>query len=353
MVQLSMGKTTSSLANTKKFPSWHCITRIYTLDLTERNIDYQAVCQKKVTICSSHSAITEYSFPSDDARELYHFELDEQECKNYVAESVAEFLSENIDVDPSSKIVIGVSGGGDSNTLIEAFLASEKINAKQMIAVMMLGIPDWDRGKQRAEMICSTHGVQLKFIEAETVNKLLGRNSNNDWVEDFEKVFPDTDLEALGTLAVRLSLMSVAESEGAQAIVTGLNLEDLLSECLFRTMQGLLPLPFPVRIIDGIPLWYPLYKIPKKILDGCHPNFSLANYRDRYPGKMLSRAHAYYLSQMLNSHLPGSEFDLLNGFKTLSKMNKSYSYYEKDLGFSVIEQLPKELKNNWLMFTQM
>lgn len=319
----------------------------------DRNIDYQAICQKRIQTKPSSLGVAEYSFPSPDTKELYHFEFSEQECKEYVATAVNAFLTNEINIDSSSKIVIGVSGGGDSNTLVEAFLASGKIKAEQIIAVMMLGIPDWDRGKERAESICRVHGVELRFVEPEMVNHLLGRKNPSDWVEDFEKTFPDADLEVLGTLAIRLSLMFVAKSEEAQAIVTGLNLEDLLAECFFTTMQGQLPAPFPVRLIDGIPLWYPLYKIPKKILDGCHPKFSLANYDDRYPSKMLTRANVYYLSQMLHAHLPGSEFDLLNGFKALSQLNKKYGCYDETLGFSVAEKLPQDLKNTWLMFTQM
>jgi hypothetical protein len=319
----------------------------------DRNIDYQAICQKKIQSKQSPLGVAEYSFPSPDAKELYHIEFSEQECKNYVSIAVDAFFKTEVNISSSSKIVIGVSGGGDSNTLIEAFLASGKIQANQIIAVMMLGIPDWDCGRKRAESICRAHGVELRFVEPEMVNRLLGRKTSNDWVEDFETIFPDADLEVLGTLAIRLSLIFVAKSEEAQAIVTGLNLEDLLAECFFTTMQGQLPSPFPVRLIDGIPLWYPLYKIPKKILDGCHPKFSLANYADRYPSKMLNRANFYYLSQMLHAHLPGSEFDLLNGFKALSQLNTDYSCYDETLGFSVSATLPQDLKNKWLIFTQM
>lgn len=319
----------------------------------DRNIDYQSLCQKPINHRSSPLPVSEYSFPSQDASEVSHFEMNEKDCKNYVATSVGDFLKEHVHVDRSARIVLGVSGGGDSNTLIEAFLTSQIVTPQQILAVMMLGIPDWDKGKQRAESICQSHGVELKFVEQEEVNRLLGRKSNNDWVEDFERVFPDADLEVIGTLGIRLSLMSVARSVGAQSIVTGLNLEDILAECFLSTMQGLLPPPFPVRIIDNMPVWYPLYKIPKKILDGCHPRFSLANYMDRYPSKMLARAHIYYLAQMLNTNLPGSEFDLLNGFQKLSRANSNYSQFDETLGYSVTEQIPQDLKNTWLMFTQM
>lgn len=319
----------------------------------DRNIDYKGICQKDIKYRPSINPVAEYSFPSENSQENLHFEFSEKQCKEYVLNNVSSFFETDVTIDPLSKIVIGISGGGDSNTLIEAFLNTGKIKNDQITAVMMLGIPDWDKGRSRAEAICEKHGIELKFVNSQAVNGLLGRNGEGDWLEDFEKMFPDADLEVLGTLAVRLSLISVAKSVGAQSIVTGLNLEDVLSECLLTTMQGKLPLPFPVRMIDGISLWYPLYNIPKKILDGCYPKYSLANYEDRYPSKMLGRANVYYLAQMLNSLIPGSEFDLLKGYKELAKKNKDEGYYDEKLGFTVLQEIPQELKNRWIVFTQM
>lgn len=319
----------------------------------DRNIDYKSICQKDIKSRPAINPVAEYTFPSEGAQENLHFEFSERQCKEYVLQQVSNFFENEVVIEPTSKIVIGISGGGDSNTIIEAFLTSGKVHRDQIVAVMMLGIPDWDKGRPRAEAICAQHNVELRFVDPYTVNQLLGRTKENDWLEDFEKVFPDADLEVLGTLAIRLSLISVAKSVGAQAIVTGLNLEDILAECLLSTMQGESPLPFPVRNIDGISLWYPLYSIPKKILDGCHPKYSLANYEERYPSKMMGRANVYYLGQMLNSLIPGSEFDLLHGFKKLANKNTNLGVYDEKLGFSVLQQLPLELRNRWMLFTQM
>lgn len=319
----------------------------------DRNIDYLSVCQKDIQIRPTRNAVAEYTFPSNDAKDLLHFEFSEKQCKEYVLKQVLSFFENDVVLDSKAKIVIGISGGGDSNTLIEAFLNSGKIRQDQIIAVMMLGIPDWDKGKSRAEAICGQYNIELRFVDSSEVNQLIGREGKDTWLEDFEQIFPDADLEVLGTLAVRLSLCNVARSVGAQAIVTGLNLEDILAECLLATMQGKLPSPFPVRIIDGVPLWYPLYAIPKKILDGCHPKYSLANYEDRFPSKMLVRANVYYMAQMLNSLIPGIEFDLLKGFKELAVKNTDNGYFDKDLGFSVVDKLPTELKQRWMVFTQM
>lgn len=321
--------------------------------LPNRNIDYPTLCRKDISFKRAVGGVAEYSFPSEDGKEINHFEFSQKECQDYVAKEVVKFLENEVTVDPRRKIVIGVSGGGDSNTLIKSFIKSQLVKKDQLIAVMMLGIPDWDLGKDRASALCQEHNVPLRFVEANQVNRLLGRKSSADWVEDFEKVFPDADLEVLGTLAIRLALRHIAEEVDAQSIVTGLNLEDILGECLLATVQGKLPPPFPVRIIDNLPLWLPLYRIPKKILDGCYPDFSLANYNDRYPSHMLGRAIPYYFSQMLSSNLPGIEFDLIDGYKKLISNQKHFGQFDDVLGFSTVEVLPEELKNQWLMFTQM
>jgi hypothetical protein len=55
----------------------------------------------------------------------------------------------------------------------------------------------------------------------------------------------------------------------------------------------------------------------------------------------------------MHTNIPGIEFDLLNGFQKLSKMNKNFGYYDEDLGFSTIEKIPQELRNQWNRFLQM
>jgi RimJ/RimL family protein N-acetyltransferase len=48
--------------------------------------------------------------------------------------------------------------------------------------------------------------------------------------------------------------------------------------------------PFPRRVVDGVSIFYPLYRCPKRILDGCFPKYSLENYENRYPSHLHGRA---------------------------------------------------------------
>ena len=101
------------------------------------------------------------------------------------------------------------------------------VKKDQLVAVMMMGIPDWDLGG-RAEELCAKHDIQLEFVNADEVNQLLGRKTTSDWVTSFEKAFPEAGLEVLGTLAIRVALEHAAKTKfDSQTIAIGLNLEDL------------------------------------------------------------------------------------------------------------------------------
>lgn len=317
----------------------------------DRNIDYYTAINKHVKIKSSKNPVSEYTFPAESGKELHHFELSQQECRKYVVKEVSHFLQNEVILD-SRKIILGISGGGDSNTLMLSFLESGFVQKEQLIAVMMLGIPDWDRGKSRAEAICKDHGVDLQFVDMEQINSLLGKPKHRDWVEDFEKIFPDADLEVLGTHCIRLALSYIAKKENAQAVVTGLNLEDILAECFFAIMRGKIPPPFPIRPIDRLAFWHPLYRIPKKIIDGCYPKYSFQNYNDRYPSNMLGRAIPYYLSQCIHGMMPGVEFDLLEGFKEISKLQRSYGVFDPALGFSTVDPISDDIRDKWNQFIE-
>mgnify|MGYP001565910924 CR=1 FL=1 len=320
---------------------------------TDRNIDYPALLNKPIEFVREAKAITEYSFDAHDEEDntISHVELTPEDCMAFVTDKVSLFLKDDVNLDPNAKIVVGVSGGGDSNAILHALLGTGKIKKEQLVPVMILGIPDWDKGRPWAEAICDNLGIKLTVLSSKDINTLLKRKTtSDDWAYDFEKLFPDADLEMIGTHAVRIGLRHIALKEQAQAMITGLNLEDLLAEAMLNLMQGERPLPFPVRTIDEMDLWYPLYQCPKKIIDGCFPKYALENYNDRFPSKMYWRAACYYLAQMVHPTLPGIEYTLLEGFKKMANTDKRKLYFDKKLGFSSTEKLDEETHAIWMKF---
>lgn len=317
---------------------------------TDRNIDYASLINKPINLHNSASPTAEYSFDNHELdSQVHHFQLSQIECKAFVTDYVKEFFK-NINLS-SAPIVVGISGGGDSNTLLNALINSGLINKEQLVPVIALGIPDWDLALERAELICQESGLALKVVSSVEIDKLLKRTKKTgNWTVDFERFYPNTEIEVICPLIVRLALSAVAREINAQAVIIGSNLEDILADCFLLTMQGKLPSKFPVRQVDNITIWYPLYKCPKKILDGCYPRLSLQNYQSRSPSKNYWRSLVYYISQSLNNTLPGVEYKLLEGWQNISNNHYTKPIYVEELGFSTLDEVAAEDIAHWNAF---
>ncbi|MDR6935339.1 hypothetical protein [Luteibacter sp. 3190] len=311
----------------------------------DRNIDYHEIIPETIITDVGADDVSEYFF-SNNNRSYLLSGLTSEECRDYVNASVNAVIDAHGSDIRAAHVVVGISGGGDSNALLGALVAA---GVKNIYPVMMMGIPDWDRGKHRAEAICAAHNIPLRVVESGDVGRLLGVAEGRNWVQAFEETYPDVDFEMLGTLAVRLVLAAVAKEQGATTVITGTNLEDLLGEALMCILEGQPPLPYPRRKIGDIDIFYPLYTCPKKIIDGCFPKYSLENYEDRFPSRLRGRALAYYLAQSMNALIPGIEFDLLEGLRKLSR-NWDSSHFDSDLGFTVLRSISKESKDRWNAF---
>jgi hypothetical protein len=320
----------------------------------DRNLNYNALLSDARSTTEQVPAaepVAEYTFPPGTYGYITHTTLDVKACRDFVSESVADFVEAYREVlSESPTIVVGTSGGGDSNALLTALVDATRNLSISITPVMLLGVPEWDAATDRAKELCGILGLPLKFVGSERVSLLLGRPGNSsNWLRDFHEHFPREDSDVIGTLAIRLALSDVARKLGTSCVVTGLNLEDLLAECFLRLTQGELPLEFPVRNLDGINFCYPVYRVPKKLLDGCYPEYALANYRERSVGVMMGRAIPYYLAQSMNSTVPGIEFDLLEGFRSLPHVRPLTS---PEFGFATLPdfEVRSELRSRWAKY---
>jgi len=209
---------------------------------------------------------------------------------------------------------------------------------------MLKGIPDWDQGVSRARELCRFHGLELKIIEEQDIKELIGvpRNSSS-LIDRFEREFKGDDFEFLGTLLIRLALTKRAQELGTRFICTGLNLEDIVCENMFRLASGLKPSSFPLRTIGDINLILPLWLCPKRILDGCFPNFSRENYEARYPCFSLGRNFYYSVVYNLQSQFPGFLEQLAQGLSELSRQDPVVYTFNEQLGFHVERFVPLHL----------
>ena len=275
----------------------------------------------------------------------YLKKLDTEECRYVIAERVKDTVLENIP--PGTHLVVGVSGGGDSNSLLHG-LTQIKDYGLVVHPVIITGIPEWDLGVPRAKELCDKYSLDLTVVDEQDVKSLLGiSNDNVSLMERFLKVFKGDDFEFIGTLLIRLALIRHAKLIGTSYISTGLNLEDVLCENLFRVSSGMKPAACPKRIIGNINLVYPLWLCPKRIIDGCFPKFSLENYDVRYPCHSLGRNLYYSLIYTIQSQFPGFVEQLARGFSELSLQDAPNYIYDQQLGFHVERPIPTELRQKF------
>jgi tRNA(Ile)-lysidine synthase TilS/MesJ len=293
---------------------------------------------------------TEYFYQRlDNARsnaEVYLKKLSPPECRAAIAARVADTVRESLPA--GSHLVVGVSGGGDSNSLLYG-LSQLKDHGLTIHPVIIKGIPDWDQGVPRAQELCASYGLPLRIMDEHEVKALLGiPRDSTALIDRFEKEFPGDDFEFVGTLLIRLALAKHARDVGAAHISTGLNLEDVLCENMFRLSTGLPPAPVPVRAIGDVTLVLPLWLCPKRIIDGCFPKYSLANYQSRYPCFSLGRNLYYSLVYSMQSQFPGFPEQLARGLSELAAREPTVYTYDEQLGFHVERFVPLPLRARFL-----
>ncbi len=297
-----------------------------------------------------HSQATEYFYQQLDnvqgTSELFLKKLSPEECRTIISARVAETIRAT--VPHGASLVVGVSGGGDSNSLLYG-LSQIQDHGLNVYPVIIKGIPDWDSGVPRAQDLCNTYGLDLIVVEESEIKELLGVPHNSaSLIERFEREFKGDDFEFLGTLLIRLALSKRAREIGTQFICTGLNLEDLLCESLFRISTGLKPASFPTRIIEEITLVLPLWLCPKRIIDGCFPKFSLQNYDARYPCFSLGRNLYYSVIYAMQSQFPGLMEQMARGISELSLEDPVTYNFDEQLGFHVERFVPFPLRHKFL-----
>jgi tRNA(Ile)-lysidine synthase TilS/MesJ len=285
---------------------------------------------------------TEYVYQKLDnktgAAEAFLKKLSPDECRSIIVDRVGETVRAHIPA--GSTIVVGVSGGGDSNALLYGLsqLADHDITVRPMI---LLGIPDWDAGLPRARALCEKYGLELTVVDAERTKELLGiPRDSTDLIDRFEREFQGDDFEFLGTLLIRLALSATARELGTPYICTGVNLEDIVCENLFRVSSGMKPAAFPTREIEDVTLLLPLWLCPKRIIDGCFPKYSLDNYDARYPCFSLGRNLYYSVVYQLQSRFPGYLEQLARGMSELSMSDPVIYRTHPQLGFPVERDVP-------------
>jgi hypothetical protein len=300
------------------------------------------------------NATTEWVFPSGDggAYERVYAQMNADDCADFVKESVRQVLQSWPEGKPR-RLVVGTSGGGDSNVLLTALVESDLLRPEDVIPVMMLGIPDWDAQLPAAQAICEANGLRLHAMPAAEAARRANVKSIEHAREEFRRHFPPADMEFLGTWLLRRVLTSSALDHSARFVATGLNREDILAEQLSRVCLGFAPLPAPFRPIGDVTFVFPMWKVPKKIGDGAYPKYSLDNYQARAASFSPGRSAYYQLTYAISHALPGMDVSLLNGLSALAATTAdSIVYDDVTDDFLCREGSTEELRKAWAGFLQ-
>jgi tRNA(Ile)-lysidine synthase TilS/MesJ len=283
-----------------------------------RNVDLVGLSGlAPVTMHEATDATTEWTFPSigGGAYERTAAALCQQDCVAIVREAVRRAL----DAWPhgvTRRLLVGISGGGDSNVMLTALMQSERLVPGDVVPVIVYG-PDMDQHAQIAHELCDELGCPLTTIDQRQAARLARVRSVKSFFRIFEKHYPDADIDFAWTWLLRRTLAAAACERGIAAVTIGANREDLLSEGFLRLARGLAPMPAPFRWIGGELFFYPMCEVPKKIGDGAYPRRSLDNYEARRPSVAAGRSAFYQLAYLLADHLPGMDMTLLTGFNRL------------------------------------
>lgn len=295
---------------------------------------------------------TEWHTPSPDQESGYRRQVwTKAECQTIVQAEVDSVVSMLLSGSDRPHIIVGTSGGGDSNAMIAALANSRYREQIKISPVMILGIPDWDTQLPVAQEVCTQSGLNLEVISADKLAQIVSARSIDLVLTRFAEIFPATDREFIGTWLLRRGLTHVALSLSAGHIVFGANREDLLAESLSRLMAGLVPLKVPVRPMGALSFVYPLWRVPKKIADAVHWNESQGNYEARARASTDGRTMSLLLAHSL-SMVPGADIALLEGFANLAANFRSETLeYDQEVNDHVVaDMMVDSLRGEWLSF---
>lgn len=272
--------------------------------------------------------------------------LSPEDCKRIIVDRVGDVARQH--VNSARSIVVGVSGGGDSNALLFGLTQFAENESLIIHPVIVKGIPDWDAGVPRAEELCQNYGLKLRIVEEAEVRTLLEVPDDGvSLIDRFEREFPGDDFEFFGTLIIRLVLSKIADAVNTEYFCTGLNLEDVVCEQLFRMSHGMTPAGMPARVIGNKTLIMPLWMCPKRIIDGCYPKYSIENYDARYPCFSLGRNLYYSVVYNLQSNFPGYIEKLAYGMSEMAKQNPPTYEIDPGLGIHIERFVPLHLRRRF------
>lgn len=251
----------------------------------------------------SHRA---HTFGADQAQEI-------------VFGKICDFLTAQ---DAAPPLVAGISGGGDSNTLVQGthrYIAEHGLDPAQVVCFTLAMAPIWpESATDRAAALCDEAGFQHRVLHPADIGTLLDMSKEPDelWQELSERYSVDL-AHFFATFLINLTGRALCEEIGGSRLMVGYNREDIAAELLFCLINGRRPMPYPVRRTGTVDVLMPVWDIPKGMLDACYPRFSEQNYSERVDSTAVRRSSIHYMAHGLDALVPSMSLSLMSGIKGL------------------------------------
>lgn len=262
-----------------------------------------------------------------------HVVLTPQQSRDLVVREVRSFVNTHRLSDRGC--VVGISGGGDSTAL--AYGLREAVPRDRLLAfTLVFSDVMTQSAADRAVVLCQELGINHVVLQPDDLENLLEiTTSLHSLHNDFSEVFGSESVHFFGTFLILKTARTLASQKHYHNIALGYNREDLLAEMLFLMVNGSKPLSYPIRNLGQERIVMPVWRIPKLLLDACHPRFSLENYRERDANTTRQRSLAFYLGHALDSIYPSFGLSLLQGVGTALSDSFSPLTYDSDLDIYV------------------
>lgn len=264
-------------------------------------------------------------------------EFNPESAREIIKEKVRSFMTRE---SQSNKLAVGISGGGDSNTLAQALKDFSEIREINITFFTIIFEPIWPASAaERASLLCQTHGLEHKIFSETDLKKLLRmKKSPREFYEEYCKKFGSNTNHFFGTYLISLVARRLCREIGVTEYALGFNREDLLADLLFSLVNGQKPLSFPVRSFGEIRLLMPLWDIPKTLLDACYPRYSLSNYDERAEDQStFQRNLMYYLAHGVDDVYPNLGLSLMQGARRIFEGNWSELTHRQESDLYVSE----------------
>jgi len=306
-----------------------------------RNTDLRQVLPQKIFYQKTDNPIIilhDLNINSKECTETI-YELNADSAKEIVENKVSEFINEYSRRD---KIIAGISGGGDSNTLVRSL--KKAAPNKEIICFTLVFDPIWPTSAaKRATELCKENNVPHRVYENKEIENFLQmRGSLERFYNEFSQNFGDNTSHFFATYLISLVARKLCREYRTNEYCLGFNREDVLAELLFSLMNGYKPLSFPVRQFGDIRLLMPLWEIPKIVLDACYPKYSLDNYRERDDMTTVQRSIVYYLAHSIEDAYNNLGLSLMKGVKKIFDKNWSELKPDKDWDLYISEYAEPE-----------